>query len=288
MTLSRASGASSPVSVPEAVPRLLRDLVHEHTGIYFESDRLDAMIEKLQPRAAHNRCTSFLDYYYLLKYDQAGPEEWRRVMDVFSVQETYFWREYDQIRALVDEVVPRWFRATDRPLRIWSAACASGEEPYSIAMALEEAGWGQHPIELHASDASESALQKAQAAVYRERSFRSLPPPLRSKYFRASPEGDRLSPEITSRVRYRWANLVRPDGYADLQDVHVIFCRNVFIYFSPDSITKVAGYFSQRMPPRGNLFIGASESLLKLTDQFELQEIRGAFVYQRRLHVSER
>jgi chemotaxis protein methyltransferase CheR len=193
MTLSRASGASSPVSVPEAVPRLLRDLVHEHTGIYFESDRLDAMIEKLQPRAAHNRCTSFLDYYYLLKYDQAGPEEWRRVMDVFSVQETYFWREYDQIRALVDEVVPRWFRATDRPLRIWSAACASGEEPYSIAMALEEAGWGQHPIELHASDASESALQKAQAAVYRERSFRSLPPPLRSKYFRASPEGDRLS-----------------------------------------------------------------------------------------------
>lgn len=282
MTFTRAPGDPTPLLAPEPVPRLLRDLVHERTGLYFETGRLDTMLDKLQPRVLAHRCNSYLEYYYILKYGDDAAAEWRRVMDAFSVQETYFWREVDQIHALVDRVVPEWFKRSDRPLRIWSAACATGEEPYSIAMALQEAGWGSHPIEIHASDASEAALAKAQTGVYRERSFRSLPSALRAKYFEPQREGDRLRREIVTRVTFRWANLLNPPDYATLDHVQVIFCRNVFIYFSAEAISRVVAEFARRMPEGGHLFIGASESLLKLTEQFDLEDVRGAFVYRRK------
>jgi chemotaxis protein methyltransferase CheR len=274
---------SAPILLPEAVPHLLRDLIHDRTGLYFDAGRFDMMIDKLQPLAAAHRCASYLDYYYLLKYDAQSAVEWRRVMDAFSVQETYFWREFDQIKALVDRIVPDWFRAGQRPLRIWSAACATGEEPSSIVMALNEGGWGRHPVEIYASDASEAALTKARAGVYRERSFRTLPAALRAKYFEKSAEGDVLRREVSSRINYRWANLMDPESFSDLPEMDVIFCRNVFIYFSPPGITRVVSSFSNRLSQRGHLFVGASESLLKLTSEFDLHEIGGAFVYRRRL-----
>jgi len=271
-----------PASIPDPIPHLLRDLVHERTGIYFESDRLDTLIEKLQPRVIAHGCRSYLDYYYLLKYEEQGPAEWLRVMDAFSVQETYFWREMDQVRALVDVVVPQWFAREDRPLRIWSAACATGEEPYTIAIALQEAGWGGRPIEILASDASEAALEKASAGLYRERSFRALPPDLRAKYFTPAPGGAQLQRAIMDRVRFQRANLVAPAEINPLAHTPVIFCRNVFIYFSAAAISRVVASFAQQMPPGGHLFVGASESLLKLTNDYELEELAGAFVYVRK------
>lgn len=282
MTSSRVPGAAIVASAPEPVPKLLRDLVHEKTGTFFENDRLDMMLDKLLPRVEATGSASYLDYYYLLKYDAEAEPEWRRVMDAFSVQETYFWREFDQIKALVDVVVPAWFKQTTQPLRIWSAACATGEEPYTIAMALAEAGWGDHPIRIEASDASEAALAKARAAVYRERSFRALPADLRTKYFRAGPDGDVLRREIADRVTFHWANLVNPATYPAMEGVRVIFCRNVFIYFSAEAITRVAGAFARHLPTDGCLFIGASESLLKLATEFNLEDLRGAFVYRRK------
>lgn len=268
-------------SVPP-VALLLRDLVHERTGIYFENERIDLMLEKLAPRSSARNCRTFLDYYYLLKYEDLGLEEWRRVMDAFSVQETYFWREFDQVRALVNHYVPKFFRENIRPLRIWSAACATGEEPYSLAMALQEAGWGGHPVEILGTDASEAALARARARFFRERSFRSLPPELREKYFDPLPEGYQLKPGVAPNVSFIWANLLDLTALPETAHVDVIFCRNVFIYFSPESIKRVLNAFALRLPPGGPLFVGASESLLRLTDSFELQEVAGAFVYVRK------
>jgi len=281
MSFSRTPAAALPPGTNDPIPLLLRDLVLERTGIHFDSERIGLMLEKLEPRLAATRSSSFLEYFYLLKYDDNGPQEWRRVMDAFSVQETYFWREFDQIRALVDHVIPAWFARTTQPFRIWSAACASGEEPYSIVIALLEAGLGHYPIEIIASDASEAALEKARAANYRERSFRALPVSLREKYFVPHADGSSLRPEVTSRVTFQWANLVALDESNTVPHAEVIFCRNVFIYFSPSTISKVVGSFAKRIPTKGRLFVGASESLLKLTDQFDLQEFAGAFVYER-------
>lgn len=281
MTPSTAPDDATRITLQEPVSRLLRDLIHERTGVYFETERLDMMVSKLEPRALAQECQSYLDYYYILKYDENAEAEWRRVMDAFSVQETYFWREADQIKALVEQVVPAWFRQTSQPLRIWSAACATGEEPYSIAMALHEAGWDKHPIEIIASDASEAALAKARCGVYRDRSFRSLPIALKERYFTPNGDGLMLRPDIRTRVNFRWANLVELSDFPPPGDIQVIFCRNVFIYFSPTSIKRVVAAFARRVPVHGHLFIGSSESLLKLTGDFELQEIGDAFVYRR-------
>src|ERR1700734_3787718 len=113
---------------------ILRDLIRERTGLLYENSKRSTLAERLSQRAMDRGFDAFIDYYYLLKYGPDADEEWLHVLDALSVQETYFWREIDQVRALVDVIVPHYF-ATPRagPLRIWSAPCATGEEPLSIA-----------------------------------------------------------------------------------------------------------------------------------------------------------
>ncbi len=266
--------------------RLLRDLIHERTGLFFDNGKGDILTDKLSPLVVERGFTSLLDYYYLLKYDEAAQGEWLNVMNALSVPETYFWREMDQVRALVEWVVPRWFSSPGAgPLKIWSAACASGEEPLTIAMALKEAGWlGRVPVEIRASDASTAAIEKARRGVYRERSFRNLPAHLRARYF--TQEGAtktwRVDADLHAAVEWRVANLISEEEVAPLAAAHVIFCRNVFIYFSDRTIGRAVRSFAAHILPPGYLFVAAAESLLKVTTEFELREVGSAFVYVRR------
>ncbi len=265
--------------VVEGVPQLLRDLIHDHTGLFFEDSRMDYLIEKLEPGAQARGFGSLLDYYYALKENERG--EWDQAWEALSVQETYFWREMSQIHALVQVIIPNWFRKTTQPFRVWSAACATGEEPYTIRMALSEAGMGALPVEIVATDASLSALEKARRGVYREKSFRTLPEHLRQKYFEKVPEGWRISEEVKARVVFEQANLFQLGEIARFARVPAMFCRNVFIYFSPHTIRQTVAMIAAKMPPRGHLFVGAAESLLRMTTDFELKEIDGALVYVR-------
>ncbi len=276
------------LGVTGGADRLLRDLIHERTGLFFDNGKGDILADKLSPLVIERGFTSLLDYYYLLKYDEAAQDEWRSVMNALSVPETYFWREMDQVRALVEWVVPRWFAEPGAgPLRIWSAACATGEEPLTIAMALKEAGWlGRAPVEIYASDASPAAIEKARRGVYRERSFRNLPAELRAKYFtqEGATQTWRVDARLHACVEWGVVNLMDEAEVAPRAAANVIFCRNVFIYFSNQSIGRTVGTFASHIRPPGHLFVAASESLLRITEDFELQEIGNAFVYVRRPH----
>ncbi|MFL6281870.1 MAG: CheR family methyltransferase [Pyrinomonadaceae bacterium] len=269
--------------------RLLRDLIHERTGLFFDNGKADILTDKLSPLVIERGFTSLLDYYYLLKYDETAQDEWRNVMNALSVPETYFWREMDQVRALVETIVPRWFEARDAgPLKIWSAACATGEEPLTIAMALNEAGWlARVPVEIRASDASPAAIEKARRGVYRERSFRNLPAELRAKYF--TQEGEtktwRIDAKLHAGIEWGVVNLMDEAEVAPRAAADIIFCRNVFIYFSNQSISRTLRMFAAHIRPPGYLCVAASESLLRLTEDFELREIGDAFVYVRRPHT---
>jgi chemotaxis protein methyltransferase CheR len=263
------------------VSTLLRDLIQERIGIFFDDDRLGDLIEKLTPMVQKLNCYSYLDYYYLLKYEPNNEKAWDEVMEALSVQETYFWREMTQLNALIQEVIPKWFEKSNRPLKIWSAAAATGEEPFGIAIAILEAGFGHLPIQIYASDCSVSALEKAARRQFRENSFRMFPLQLRRKYFTKEGTLWKLNDEAASRVQLRRANLMAPAEINDLARSHVIFCRNVFIYFSAYSIRLAIATLATRMPKHGLLFLGASESLLRLTTDFELREIGGAFAYVR-------
>ncbi|MFB2936712.1 protein-glutamate O-methyltransferase CheR [Aerosakkonemataceae cyanobacterium BLCC-F154] len=268
--------------LPDSYFILLSDLIQERTGMNFTNSNRDLLAEKLFPRVVACGFSSFLDYYYLLKYDDNAAGEWTHLMDVITVQETFFWREVDQIKALVNVLVPEHFaQFPNRTLRIWSAACATGEEPISIAMALNETGLlNKVPIKIYASDASASAIAKAKTGLYRERSFRTLPLHLQTKYFFPTQDNKwQIIPEIHDSIEWSIANLVAEDEIKYLASANIIFCRNVFIYFDHKTIRKTVDFFAKYMPKPAYLCVAASESLLRLTNKFELQEINGAFIY---------
>ena len=262
------------------VTTLLMDLIHEQLGLEYKPRDAEQLGDRLAPLVVGRGLASFMDYYYVLKYSPE-PDDWLKVMDALAVQETYLWREIDQLRAVVDCLVPALVDAyRGRTVRIWSSACASGEEPLTIAMLLEEAGWfDRASIEVIASDASPMAIARARKGDYTQRSFRNLPLPLRDKYFVARGNHWTVVPELHRRVSYDVVNLVAEDQVARYASAPVIFCRNVFIYFSDRSIARTVATFDRSMPSPAYLCVGVAESLLRRTSRFNLQEIGGAFVY---------
>jgi chemotaxis protein methyltransferase CheR len=275
---------SQNLILPEGTTTLIRDLINERIGMFFDNGKSDLLLDKLSPLVVERGFSSYLDYYYLLKYDASAQVEWQNVVNALSVQETYFWREIDQVRALVQILVPQWHNQGGRStLRIWSAACATGEEPLTIAIALNEAGWFEKAsIEIFANDASSKAIERATAGVYKERAFRNLSAQLRERYFDPEGSGWRIRSDIHSRVTWGVANLMDESQIAPLAAADFIFCRNVFIYFSESAITRVVRSFARFIRLPGYVFVGAAESLIRLTTDFTLTEIDDAFVYVKR------
>jgi chemotaxis protein methyltransferase CheR len=263
---------------------LLREIIEQRTGISFDESKRGLMADKLSELVAANGLTSFLDYYYLLRYDESSDAHWSALMDRLSVPETFFWRQAEQIQAVANVVAPAHFLAyPGRPLRIWSAGCCTGEEPISLAIALAEAGLlGQYPIDIVATDGSAEMIARARRGSYGERSFRQLPAELKAKYFKQD-VGDRWRPLDVLRKPIRWgvANLAVPDEVKRHAACDVIFCRNVFIYFSDEAIRSTVRIFAEFLSPDGFLFVGASESLSRLGVEMELAEVDGAFTYVR-------
>lgn len=262
------------------VTTLLMELIHEQLGLQYKPSDANQLGDRLAPLVVGRGLASFMDYYYVLKYSPEA-DDWLKVMDALAVQETYLWREIDQLRAVADRIVPELVQASrGRTVRIWSSACASGEEPLTMAMLLEEAGWFERaPIEVIASDASPAAIARARKGEYTQRSFRNLPPYLRDKYFVAKGSHWTVVPELHRRVSYDVVNLVATDQVARYAQAPVILCRNVFIYFSDRSIARTVTLFDQAMPSPAYLCVGVSESLLRRTSAFDLREIGGAFIY---------
>jgi chemotaxis protein methyltransferase CheR len=283
-SLRNLGSASAVVGLPDATFVLLRDLIVERTGVLFDDPKRGILADKLTELVTANGLTSFLDYYYLLRYDDNADVHWTALMDRLSVPETFFWRQPEQLEACAQILARAHFaRRPSTPFRIWSAACCTGEEPISIAIALSEAGIpARFPVEITATDGSRDMVARAIRGVYGPRSFRQLPAELKQKYFEQVDE-ERWRPveELSSRIRWGVVNLVRRDELDSYARVDVIFCRNVFIYFADDAIRSVVQAFSERMAPDGHLFLAASESLSRLDVDFELTEVGDAFAYTR-------
>jgi chemotaxis protein methyltransferase CheR len=171
-------------------------------------------------------------------------------------------------------------------LRIWSAGCSTGEEPLTIAMALTEAGWFDRiQIELFGSDANFVAVEKAQQGLYSESKVRDLSPELRFKYFTPANEGWQVKAELHKRIQYSVTNLMSESGIAEFATSHIIFCCNVFIYFSAPAICQTLRSFGKRMPAGGYLFTDSGdyfESLMSEVSFFERQKFSEALIWTKR------
>jgi chemotaxis protein methyltransferase CheR len=273
-------GSSVP-TLPDSLYLLLRDLIVERTGVLFDEPKRTLLADKLSGLVTSNGLTSLLDYYYLLRYDDPTGAHLSELMDRLAVPETFFWRQSEQLQAIADIVAPAHFaKHPERPLKIWSAACCTGEEPISVAIALAEAGQLQPgAVEIVATDGSPAMVERARRGEYGERSFRQLPERLRERYFERVDNRWRPLEQLRRTVRWDIANLARPADVQRFAAADVILCRNVFIYFADDAIRDVVRLFNNAMPPDAYLFLGAAESLTRLGVDLQLAEIGSAFAY---------
>ena len=272
------------LELPDDVFRQLRDQIYKRTGMFF-SDTSKYLIQKrLSPRAKELNFDSFQKYFYFLQYDSRSEAEFDHIYDLVTTNETYFFREPAQLAALVEEIIPELLaRKQIKKVRIWSAGCSSGEEPYSIAILLEEAGlYGKASIEIFGSDLNQQVLAKARRGIYRESAFRATSPAIRDRYFTKEPDQSwRISDEIRNRISFGRLNIYDDARVSLVGYLDVVICRNVIIYFDDSSKKAVINGFYNRLVEGGYLLLGHSESLISLSTQFKLRHLKNDMVYQK-------
>ena len=275
------------VELSEEEFRLLRDLIHEQFGLYFDDNQRGSLRSRLAGRLASLGLASFEEYYHYLRFGPQHAEERQRMATHLTNNETYFFREMPQLQVFADAVLKamkdRKAARGERRIELLSAGCSSGEEAYTLAMILYDSGlfFWNWDVQVTGMDVDLAALEKARRAVYHPNSFRSIPPPMLEKHFVKEPGGARVKDAIRKMVRFRQGNIVDASSYEGLPPMDAIFCRNVLIYFSDAMTLKVVKLFHSAMAPGGYLFLGHAESLSRITDLFTPIRFQGAMAYQK-------
>jgi len=258
-----------------AVSRLA-GAIRERCGIDYRSS-LYSLAVKAGSRA-HELGLSFADY---LGHLDQHPAEWDALIEAITVNETYFFREESQLEELVRHVLPGM--ADRDEIRIWSAACSTGEEPYSLAMTVLESGIVPlDKVRIYATDINRKVLRIAEQGFYPAQSmcFRRTPERIKAQYFDPAPGGYRIKERIRERVRFMRWNLLR-DAAGVLPVMDVIFCRNVLIYFDEASVRTVAMNLNGRLAEGGYLFLGHAETISGLLPELRTINAPSTFYYRK-------
>ncbi|NTU70603.1 MAG: tetratricopeptide repeat protein [Coriobacteriia bacterium] len=270
---------------PEEFERF-RDWIHHHSGIYLEESKVDSLRISLVTRATRLGFLEYDGYFQVLSTDE---DEFKELMNLVTINETSFFRFPAQFDALRDLVIPEILETKARQshaFRVWSAGCSTGEEPYSIAMTLLDSAITSKEMraEVTGTDVSTQALDRAKAAVYPAKALASLPQNVVQRWFEPVKGGHRPRARARDLVSFAYHNLIKepyPVVFASNWDL--IFCRNVTIYFRPESTRRVVNNFYEALNPGGYLFIGHSETLTSISDRFEPLEVGGVFLYRKPL-----
>jgi chemotaxis protein methyltransferase CheR len=249
--------------------RRLSGLVYASSGIHLTEQKRELLRARLRKRMRALNLGSYREYLKLVT-SQGADGELRDLLSAVSTNKTEFFRESAHFEHLCRQALPQWrSRGLGEPLRVWSAACSSGEEPYTLAMVLQDSMQGGD-FKILGTDISETVLEKALRATYDERRLEGIPMELRRRHLRpsseAGPRGEELwepAPELRARVSLCRFNLVEGD-FPFRNPMDVIFCRNVMIYFDRPTQEKLVERMSAVLRPGGWLYTGLSESLLAI------------------------
>ena len=268
---------------PAADLKLLGDLIQERFGLTFEGVRRDILASRLGPRLRELHLDSPRAYYEYLRFHPLRDAEFDRLPALVTNNETYFFRETRQFEILVSHVLPeRRAAAPGRPLRILSAGCSSGEEPYSLGMTLQTAGHAPGRVwEMDACDLNAERIARARDAVYEEASLRACDADARRRYFTQEGDRFRLRDRYRAGIRFFQANLLAP-GFALERGVYdAILCRNLLIYFCDSAFDRLIDLFGRSLLPGGYLFLGHSESLFDRSTHLVSVVVSGSVVYRK-------
>jgi chemotaxis protein methyltransferase CheR len=266
---------------------MIRDFIHEKCGIFFPENKMYLVTNRLVRRMAELGIKSYRDYFYQVKYD-ASLVEFNQLMNLITTNETSFFRNEPQLLSFSDEVLPLLIQQKShdkgtKTLRIWSAGCSTGEEPYTLAAIILErlkslAGWN---VEIIANDISEAVLQKARLGEYSGITLRNMKPDILNKYFTKNGENYRVNKELRALVKFSHLNLNDPVKITMNANFDVVFCRNVMIYFSEEVKIGLVRNFYNSLRPGGYFYIGHSETLHGVSKAFKLVYFKNALVYHK-------
>ena len=267
----------------------LRDFIYAQTGIFFNESKQYFLENRLQRRLTDLGLRGYRDYLELLQGPK-GREEIKQLFVEITTNETSFWRNPPQVEAFQKVVLPEAVKlAKERGanrFRIWSAACSSGEEPYTLAMICQEARdtiLKGMTTEIIATDISEKVLAQAKEGAYGSYTLRNLTPvQLKMHFNQTGPDSFEVKPELKQLVTLKHFNLVDWPGYKSMNSFDVIFCRNVLIYFDEAIKTKVLKGFHEQLHPKSYLLVGHSESIHSFNTGFELLHFSKAMGYRKR------
>ncbi len=280
-------GLNSKPKLSNETFTLISGLIYSRSGIFFPHTKKYLLEARLQKRLEGLSLKTFEDYYYYLTYDAEREKEAARLLNTVVTNETSFFRDIIQLNAFRRGVMPQLLRDKEksgsRSVKIWSAACSTGEEPYTLAIMLLEDGVQSkgYATEILASDLSDNVLKSAQAGVYERYSLRNTPEACIAKYFQNSAETYAVNKRVQDLVRYRKINLYSAQETAMVKSVDVVFCRNVLIYFDDASKKKVLAHLYDSLNRGGYLFVGFSESLHDVTRLFKPLSMERTVVYQK-------
>lgn len=276
--------AAAPALATEPLIQI-RDLIYKTAGIFQADGKLRLLEDRCQKRMKALGVPTLRDYHDLLTSKPMRQAELVSLLNEITIGETCFFRNRPQCEAIRNIVLPKIVQAKsklfNRQLRIWSAGCSTGEEPYTLAMLLMEEqamlqGWS---IEIIATDLNERSLANARCGLYGDYSTRNLDQHFRAKYF--TPEADKLRvrPEVQSLIHFSRLNLLDEGRMLFLKGMDLILCCNVLIYFDAVSRKRVIQHFYANLFAHGYLFLGHSESLFGITEQFRLVHLPSTTAY---------
>jgi len=274
---------STSIGTPEL--QLFQSAIARRLALRFDDGKLAFLAEVLERRLAARRLDA-ARYLDALQNELHDDEELRALAAELTVGETYFFRHSEQFNALCEVVLPE--RAAAKPrggtLRLLSVGCASGEEPYTLAILLQERGYdARFKVEITALDLNPESLHKARRGSYSAWSLRETPPDVRARWFEAVDQKFRIVPAAREAVQFYEHNLAK--GSSELLSrgsYDVVFCRNVLMYFTPEHAAAIVQRLARALLPGGFLFLGHAETLRELSQSFHLHHTHNTFYYQRK------
>jgi len=264
-----------------------RNFIYRRSGLHFEEKKIYFVKKRLAARMKALGIESPKEYLWRLKYGDPHGKEFQHLINLLTTNETYFFREFDQLAVFAEKCLQELCTIKEqqgkKKLRLWSAGCSTGEEPYTLSIILQEMVDDYHTwdVKILATDIDTEVLKKAQKGVYSKRSIKDVPEEYLQKYFICEGDNYKVKFSVKKPIQFRHLNLMDDKKMRLISGIDFIFCRNVLIYFDENSRRAVVSNFYESLNNGGYIFLGHSESMSRISSAFTLRRKNGFIVYQK-------
>lgn len=260
-----------------------RQCIENSTGIYIDDSKQNSLKISMDTRMDVLGIKDYDAYYSFIITNAIGKKEFDELLNLILIKETFFFRDENQLKVLTKNILPELIeRKKGMEVKIWSAGCATGEEPYSIEIAIMESPLPNNiNVSIYATDISAEVIKKAKEGIYSKSSMRAIGSTTLSRYFTQKGGRYYLNDLVKQKVHFDSVNLIKPYFPIEGNSFDIVFCKNVIIYFRLDTVKTVIRRFYNALADGGCLFVGHSESLWQISGDFELEEISGVFIYRK-------